>query len=121
MFGSWPAILFSILIYTFTGLSLGLMISTVAKSQQVAMLMTLMITVLPTIMLSGFIFPVESMPRIFSLISNIIPAKHFVRIIRGIMLKGLKLSDLIQPIVFLSGLSLLLIMVSIKKFKNRLE
>jgi len=119
--GSVPALLAAMIIYIFTGLSFGLLISTIAQSQRIAMIMTLLTTLLPTVMLSGFIFPVESMPLIFRIISQIIPAKHFVTIIRGLMLKGITIFDLWQQILFLILLSSLLLLVSTKKFKNTLE
>ncbi|MEZ4763320.1 MAG: ABC transporter permease [Calditrichia bacterium] len=70
-----------------TALSLGLMISTVATSQQVAMMFALIITLLPTLMISGFIFPIPSMPLPLQIISYAVPAKYYLVIVRGIMLK----------------------------------
>jgi ABC-2 type transport system permease protein len=119
--GSLPALMLAMLLYTTTGLSFGLLISTVTNSQRNAMLLAALTTMLPTIMLSGYIFPVESMPTLFRIISNIIPARHFVLIVRGIMLKGISLSDLWPQVLYLTGLSMLLLTVSVKKFKNTLE
>ncbi len=119
--GSVIALLVMLVIYIFAGLSFGLLISTVAKSQSVAMIMAMMITMLPTIMLSGFIFPIESMPLVFRVISYIIPARHFVYIIRGIMLKGMPLTAMVPQVLFLLGISALFIGISIKKFKSSLE
>ena len=77
------------LLFVITALSLGILISTVAQTQQTAMFMSMVGLMLPTIMLSGFIFPVDSMPLPLQILSNIIPAKWFIIIIKDIMLKGL--------------------------------
>ena len=108
-------------LYIITALSLGLMISTIAQSQQVAMMVAIMATLLPTVMISGFIFPIASMPKFLQLISYIIPAKYYLFIVRGIMLKGNTLLDLVNPVLFLSLLSILLLAVSWKKFAVNLE
>jgi ABC-2 type transport system permease protein len=104
------------LLYIITGLSLGLMISTVAPSQQVAMMAALTATLLPTLMLSGFIFPISSMPKPLQIISNIIPAKYYLIMIRGIMLKGNTLVELFHQAAVLGGMSLLFLVVAWKRF-----
>ena len=109
------------LLYIITGLSLGLMISTIAPSQQVAMMAALTATLLPTLMLSGFIFPISSMPKPLQIISNIIPAKYYLIMIRGIMLKGNTLTELVRQTVVLSGMSLLLLVVAWKRFHLTLD
>ena len=119
--GSALLLAFSLLLYILTGLSFGLLISTVTKTQKVAMLATLLATILPTIMLSGFIFPVNSMPRIFQYVSLTIPATHFLVIIRGILLKGNSFATLIVQIAYLFFITVFLISVSIKKFNTTLE
>ncbi|HCT85599.1 MAG TPA: ABC transporter permease [Candidatus Margulisbacteria bacterium] len=119
--GSLLLLLLMMLLYIFNGLSLGLLISTIAQTQQLAMMMALMGTMLPTFLLSGFMFPIESMPILFQWLSKIIPASHFVQIIRGIMLKGVGIPELISQISFLTLLSLVLIIVSIKKFRVNLD
>ena len=96
--GSIWLLLFSLIIYVLSGLSFGLLVSTITKSQQVAMMAVLMITLLPTIMLSGFIFPLKSMPLIFQYLSNVVPATHFLTIIRGILLKGSTLMDILPEL-----------------------
>src|SRR5690606_19317613 len=75
-------------LFTITALSLGILISTITNSQQVAMMIALAGLLLPTILLSGFIFAVENMPIGLQVVSNIIPARWFLIIIKGIMLKG---------------------------------
>jgi ABC-2 type transport system permease protein len=108
-------------LYIITALSLGLMISTITKTQQVAMMIAIMITLLPTVMLSGFIFPIASMPKLLQLISYIIPAKYYLVIVRGIMLKGNTIGQLITPTVFLGIMSTILLIVSWRKFSVNLE
>ena len=109
------------LIYIFVALSFGLLISTVAKSQLVAMFVTVMATILPTIMLSGFIFPIASMPLPLQILSNIIPAKYFLIIIRGIMLKGIGIQELWMQALLLAGIGVLLTAVATKRFNTTLE
>ena len=111
----------SLLIYVLTGMCFGLLISTITDTQQVAMMATLVITILPSFLLSGFIFPVRSMPEIFQWFSKIIPATHFLIVIRGIMLKGVGLYELWPQLVILTGISLFLMIVSVKKFSMKLE
>ncbi len=119
--GSLLLLLFAMLVYILTGLSLGLLISIQAKTQQIAMMMTMVITILPTTMLSGFMFPLDSMPIVFKYASTIIPATHFIQIIRGIMLKGTGIAELTIPFASLGFIALVLIVLSIKKFKLSLD
>jgi ABC-2 type transport system permease protein len=93
----------------------------VARSQQTAMMLALMATILPTIMLSGFIFPIDSMPLLFQYLSRVVPATHFLEIIRGIMLKGIGLSLLWKQVLYLLLLTLFLLIVSVRKFRTVLE
>ena len=78
-------------------------------------------TLLPAIMLSGFIFPIPSMPYILQLLSYMVPAKYYLLIIRGIMLKGIGLNYLYIPTLFLLGFGTLLLMISSTRFKTKLE
>jgi ABC-2 type transport system permease protein len=107
--------------YIITALALGLMISTVVSTQQIAMMVALAATLLPTLMLSGFIFPLKSMPDILQYISYIVPAKYYLIIIRGIMLKGNTLAQLALPTLFLALLSVILLGNAIRKFSLNLE
>ncbi len=119
--GSLVLLAFSLLLYILTGLSFGLLVSTITNSQQEAMMATLMATILPTIMLSGFIFPIKSMPAVFQYMAMLIPATHFLEIIRGILLKGSTAQDLVVQLIYLGGIALTLILVSIRKFRMTLE
>jgi ABC-2 type transport system permease protein len=109
------------LLFTVTVLALGLLISSVAGSQQVAMLISLMGLFLPTIMLSGFMFPVENMPIPLQVISNIVPAKWFYNIVKNIMIKGLGITYIWKETLILLGMTLFFMIVSVKRFKTRLE
>lgn len=112
---------FESILFIINALSLGILISTISKTQQTAMMVSLMGLMLPVILLSGFIFPITSMPLPLQIISNIIPAKWFIIIIKAIMLKGVGLSFIWKETLILIGMTLFFIGLSIKKYKIRLE
>jgi ABC-2 type transport system permease protein len=118
--GNLVFLVFEFLLFIITALSLGILISTVAKTQQVALMMSLMGLMLPTIILSGFIFPIENMPKILQWLSYLIPAKWFITIVKGIMLKGLGIGVLWKETLIILGFTFFFLLVSIKKFKIRL-
>jgi ABC-2 type transport system permease protein len=121
MNGSYALLWFEILLFISTTLSLGILISTATNSQQAAMMISLMGLMLPTILLSGFIFPIESMPAPLQVISNIVPAKWFIVIIKSIMLKGVGFASILKETAILIFMNIFLIAMSVKKFKIRLE
>ncbi|MGK0364705.1 MAG: ABC-2 type transport system permease protein [Saprospiraceae bacterium] len=102
-------------------LSLGLLISNVTETQEAAMLITLMAMLLPTVMLSGFMFPLENMPMPLQVVANILPSKWYYIIVKSIMIKGLGLMSIWKETLILSGMTIALLFVSFKKFKIRLE
>lgn len=108
-------------LFIITSLALGILISTLVKTQQAAMMISLMGLMLPVILLSGFIFPISSMPMPLQLISNIIPAKWFIIILKGIMLKGVGLAQLWKATLILMGMTAIFIGLSVKNYKIRLE
>ena len=112
--------LFSV-IFLCTALALGLLVSTLVATQQIAIMLSLLLTLLPTIMLSGFIFPVASIPRVLQFISYIIPATHFLVIIRGVMLKGSGPADFWPQIVALVAIGLVLTALAAKRFSMKLS
>jgi ABC-2 type transport system permease protein len=118
--GSYILFFFIALIFIMTALSLGILISSVAQTQQAAMMMSLAGLLLPTIILSGFIFPISNMPLLLQWFSNIIPAKWFLIIAKGIMLKGVGFDHIWKETLILCGMFLFFILISIKKFKVRL-
>ncbi len=119
--GSYFLLLMESLLFIMTALSLGIFISTMTNSQQVAMMISLGGLLLPTILLSGFIFPVESMPLPLQVISNIIPARWYLEIVRAIMLKGAGISILWQETLVLGVMIAVLVVASVRKFKERLQ
>jgi ABC-2 type transport system permease protein len=118
MAGSWWALAGYTLLYLWVALGLGLLISAVTRTQQVAMLVALMVTLLPTLMLSGFIFSVSSMPLPLRIVSHAIPATWYLRIVRGVMLAGVNLWW--KEALVLAGMGLLLTMAAMKRFSRRL-
>jgi ABC-2 type transport system permease protein len=105
------------LIYITVALALGLLVSTLVNKQVHALLTVMPTTMLPTMLLSGFIFPLESLPVWLKPVSAVVPATYFLRVIRGIILKGVGVSELWQPLTVLCGMAVLLMAISIKKFK----
>jgi drug efflux transport system permease protein len=108
------------LLYILTSLSLGILISSRTSSQRVAMIGALAGTMLPTILLSGFIFPLESMPWPLRAFANVVPAKWFVIIARGIMLKGVGLEYLWNETLILLGMTMVLVAAATRSFRIRL-
>jgi ABC-2 type transport system permease protein len=103
------------------GLGIGLFISTVTKSQQLAFMLAIVLTMLPAFLLSGFIFPISSMPRIIQFFSYLVPAKYFLIALRGIFLKGNGLSVHWPEVLFLLIFGLLIILACTKRLKLSLE
>ncbi|WP_421775016.1 ABC transporter permease [Gracilimonas sp.] len=108
-------------LFILTALALGVFISSAANNQQTAMMVSLAGLLLPTVLLSGFIFPVSSMPVPLQWISHIIPAKWFLIIVRDIMLKGSEFLFIWKETLILAGITLFFIALSMKKFKVRLQ
>jgi ABC-2 type transport system permease protein len=96
MRGSWPMLLVAVSLFLVGALAFGLLISTMAETQQVAFQLALLTSYLPTLMLSGFIFPISSMPAVLQVITFIVPARYFLTALRGIVLKGVGL-DVFWP------------------------
>ncbi len=119
--GSMPLLLAMCLLYVMTTLAIGIVISTAARTQRTAMLAALGGLLLPTIMLSGFIFPIDSLPAPLHAVSNIIPARWFLVIVRGIMLKGSGVSVLWQEMLILSALTVALLAAGIRRLSVRLD
>jgi ABC-2 type transport system permease protein len=118
--GSLVLLMLESMLFTITALSLGLLISTITSSQQVAMLISLVGMFLPTLMFSGFMFPIENMPLPLRTISNIVPAKWYFIIVKNVMLKGLGISGVLKETLILMGMTVFLLILSVKKYKIRL-
>ncbi|MBI2729143.1 MAG: ABC transporter permease [Sphingobacteriales bacterium] len=118
--GSLLLLVFESILFTLVSLSLGLLISSGAESQQTAMFISLIGMFLPTIMLSGFMFPIENMPLPLRVISNIVPAKWYYAIVKSVMIKGIGLHAIWKETLILTGMMLFFLTLAIKKFKIRL-
>ena len=108
------------LIYILLALSLGLLISNIAQTQFVALLVSAMVLLLPTVMLSGMLFPVESMPTVLQWISAVIPPRYYIQAMRKLMIMGVGIQEVWREVLILIGMTALLLVVSLKKFKTRL-
>lgn len=108
------------ILFIITSLALGVLVSTIAATQQVAMLVSMMGMLLPTLLFSGFMFPIENMPLPLQFISNLIPAKWYYNIVKAVMIKGLGIDAIIKEATILLGMSILLTVISVKRFKVRL-
>jgi ABC-2 type transport system permease protein len=108
------------ILFTLVSLSLGLLISSGASSQQTAMFISLVALFLPTVMLSGFMFPVENMPLPLRIVSNVVPAKWYYIIVKSVMIKGTGLQTIWKETLILTGMMLFLLSLAIKNFKIRL-
>ncbi|MFV0553146.1 MAG: ABC transporter permease [Mangrovibacterium sp.] len=118
--GSLLLIFFESLLFIITCLSLGLLISNITESQQAAMLFSMMGMMLPTLLLTGFMFPLENMPKFFQVISHIVPSRYYYYIIKAVMLKGLGFAYVWKETLVLIGMVVLLLGISVKKFNVRL-
>lgn len=108
-------------LFIVTALSLGLLISNSTASQQSAMLISLMGMLIPSILFTGFMFPLENMPYALQLVSDIVPAKWYYIIVKSVMIKGLGFGAIWKESLVLIGMTTLLLMVNIRRFKIRLE
>ncbi len=108
-------------IYILMALALGLLISVVAQTQLVAILASAIILLMPSIMLSGMIYPVESMPTVLQYICQIIPAKWYISAMRKLMIMGVGFDMVVEEFIILSGITAVLLVIALKKFNERLE
>jgi ABC-2 type transport system permease protein len=118
--GSLLLLLLESVLFTLTCLAFGLLISSSTDSQQTAMFISLTGMFLPTIMLSGFMFPIENMPLPLRLISNIVPARWYYSIVKDVMIKGSGFATILKETLILTGMLIALLLISVKKFKIRL-
>ena len=108
-------------IYILLALSLGLLVSNIAKTQLVALLISAMVLLMPIVMLSGMLFPIESMPRILQWISAIVPTRYYISAMRKMMIMGVGVEQVVSELVILSAMLVGLLSLSLAKFNKRLE
>lgn len=119
--GSLPLLLAESMLFIITTLSLGLLISSLVSSQQIAMFISLVGMLMPSLVFSGFMFPIENMPKIMQIMSNIVPTKWYYNIVKNIMVKGLYFSFVYQQTLILVLMTVVFLTIAIKTFKVRLE
>jgi len=119
--GSFILLSLITVIYIICALSLGILISTVTSSQQAAMIISLMGLMLPVVMLSGYAFPIANMPLILQILSNLIPAKWYIIMVKDVMIKGIGLFEIWQELLIIIGMTTFFLVLSIKRFKVRLQ
>ena len=108
-------------LYILLALSLGLLISNVAQTQLVALLLSAMVLLMPVVMLSGMLFPVESMPTILQWISAIVPPRYYIQAMRKLMIMGVGIGEVAHEVAVLAGMTVVLLAIALKKFNVRLE
>ncbi|HBP65012.1 MAG TPA: ABC transporter permease, partial [Desulfosporosinus sp.] len=118
--GSIPLLFLLATLFLVTILAIGLLISSIAKTQLQAMQMTFII-LLPSILLSGFIFPRETMPKLLQILGGLLPLTYFLKIVRGIFLKGVGIEYLWQDSLTLCAFAIILLAIASKKFKKTLD
>jgi len=119
--GNYAWLLTGILFFLVCGLGLGLLISTIASTQQVAFMLAVITTMLPTFILSGFIFPIRNMPTVIQAVTYLIPARYFLVILRGVMLKGVGLSAFGGELAILAGFAVLTLILSSLRMSKTLK
>lgn len=118
--GVWGIFSLSLL-YLALSLSLGLLVSTIARTQVAALLISAMVMMMPILMLSGMLFPIENLPTFFKVVSNIVPARWYIDAVRKMMIQGLPLSAVWENCAILLGMTVAILGVSLKKFNDKLE
>lgn len=108
-------------LYILLALSLGLLISSIARTQLVALLLSAMVLLMPVVMLSGMMFPVESMPQILQWIAAVVPPRYYIDAMRKLMIMGVGIGEVMKEVTILAVMTALLLAVALKKFNVRLE
>ena len=119
--GSLFSIFFVSTIYILLALSLGLLVSTIAKTQLMALLISAMVLMTPIIMLSGMMFPIESMPKILQYVSAVVPTRYYISTMRKLMIMGVGIEQIYYEVIVLTGMFATLLTLSLAKFNKRLE
>jgi len=118
--GSLVWILLISVIYILLALSLGLLISNVAQTQLVALLLSAMVLLMPVVMLSGMMFPIESMPKVLQWASAVVPPRYYIEAMRKLMIMGVGIREVLHEVVILTGMTTFFLAIALAKFKERL-
>ena len=108
-------------LYILLALSLGLLISNVAQTQLVALLMSAMVLLMPVVMLSGMLFPVESMPQVLQWLAAVVPPRYYIEAMRKLMIMGVGFGEVAREVAVLAIMTVVLLAIALKKFNVRLE
>jgi ABC-2 type transport system permease protein len=117
MRGSFLVLLPAALIYIVSGLAVGLLISTISRTQQEAF-MSLFLILMPAIILSGFFYPISSMPQLFQWITVVNPVRHFLEIVRPVFLKGAGVGELVHQLVALTVIASFTMWLAVVRFRR---
>lgn len=121
MRGSWLLLTWGSLLFLYSATSIGLLISCLARTQLAALMATVFISILPTFLLSGFVFPIASMPWVLRLVTRLVPARYFMEILRGVFLKNSGFSDLWTQFATLAAMAIAFNLLAIRRFRKRLD
>ena len=108
-------------LYILLALSLGLLISNVAQTQLVALLLSAMVLLMPVVMLSGMLFPVESMPQVLQWLAAVVPPRYYIEAMRKLMIMGVGIGEVAREVAILAGMTVVLLAIALKKFDVRLK
>lgn len=119
--GSFTFLFFSAFLYTLSTLGFGILVSTLSRTQQQAMMLAIFVVLMPMIFLSGFAFPIENMPQFIQWLTYVVPLRYFMTIIRGVILKGVGFSELWLELLALFSMGMAVLTFSVLLFRKRLE
>ena len=119
--GRFVVVVLGVVLFLVCSLGQGLLISMITKNQQVATQVGAVSSILPALLLSGFLFPVENMPLVLQVISRVVPARYLIAVLRGVLLQGRGIAELAGPLASLTVLALVLITLTTLKFRRRLD
>lgn len=108
-------------LYILLALSLGLLISNVAQTQLVALLLSAMVLLMPVVMLSGMLFPVESMPQVLQWLAAVVPPRYYIETMRKLMIMGVGIGEVAREVAVLAGMTVVLLAIALNKFNVRLK
>ncbi|GAB4150932.1 MAG: hypothetical protein Fur0015_14580 [Ignavibacteriales bacterium] len=119
--GSVSFLFIASVVYILSTLGLGILVSTISKTQQQAMMIAVFVVLMPMVFLSGFAFPIENMPVVIQHITYIVPLKYFMTIIRGVILKGIGFNELWFELLIMLLMGIVVFSISVFRFKKNLD